>query len=63
MSAAKYANLPDIVCRPLFALSSGSDLRDLQDTAPDVYETEDVFPTAQDSVSLSPPLHNISAFS
>ncbi|KAI0731257.1 hypothetical protein C8Q76DRAFT_613011 [Earliella scabrosa] len=31
MSAAKYANLPDI------------------DTAPDVYETEDVFPTAQDS--------------
>ena len=49
MSTAKYANLPDIVRR--LYIASGPLLTRLQDTAPDVYETEDVFPTVQDTVS------------
>ena len=49
MSANKYSNLPYIVCDSI-PLSSKSLLMniDIQDTAPDIYETEDVFPSAHD---------------
>lgn len=52
MSAAKYANLPDIV-RLLQAFCAHSVLilvSHLQDTAQDIYETEDVYPTTQAKV-------------
>lgn len=40
---SKYADLPDIVCP--FLLSSFAFHSSLsKDTAPDIYETEDVFP-------------------
>ena len=49
MSANKYANLPDIV--RVWGFWGSLSLSDaLQDTAPDIYETEDVFPSSQPDV-------------
>jgi hypothetical protein len=51
MSANKYATLPDIVrvsCCLFFTRVNTS----AQDTAPDIYETDDVFPTSHPDVSF-----------
>jgi len=50
MSANKYANLPDIV-RSSSSFPLVPDQYPLQDTAPDIYETEDVFPSSRVDVS------------
>jgi nuclear migration protein JNM1 len=50
MSANKYADLPDIVS--LCSQGNYLWLIDFKDTAPDIYETEDVFPSSQDNVCL-----------
>ena len=51
MSTHKYADLPDIVC--IFTLFTDPVfIFFFQDTAPDVYETEDVFPSTHSIVSF-----------
>ena len=51
MSGTKYADLPDIVSPSQFhSFARSFSTVFIQDTAPDVYETEDVYPFSQSAV-------------